>query len=109
MASSACMRCRVAVVCWAGQIVPPVVKYTFSYLFAQSRFGLLCPVSATDTCVVLINYASDEDQQRYLPGSAFAGNSGMNCCARCAVHDRKAGGSDVSQSALTAQQVGDHC
>ncbi len=89
------------------EIVPPVVKYTFNYLFAQSEFGLLCPVSATDTCVVLIqNYASDEIKQRYLPGML---SQDMDELLRGAQFmTEKAGGSDVSQSALTAKQVGDH-
>ncbi len=80
------------------EIVPPVVKYTFNYLFAQSEFGLLCPVSATDTCVVLIqNYASDKIKQRYLPGML---SQNMDELLRGAQFmTEKAGGSDVSQSA----------
>ena len=41
--------------------VPHVVKYALSYLFAQSEFGLLCPVSVTDsTSRMLRHYGSDE-------------------------------------------------
>lgn len=89
------------------EIAPPVVKYTLNYLFAQSEFGLLCPVSATDTCVVLIqNYASEEIKQRYLPGML---SQDMDELLRGAQFmTEKAGGSDVSQSALTAKRVGDH-
>ncbi|MGL4860646.1 MAG: transposase [Enterobacteriaceae bacterium] len=33
---------------WPGPL-PPVLKYLFTYLFAQAEFGLLCPVSMTDS------------------------------------------------------------
>ena len=29
--------------------MPPIAKYLFTYLFAQAEFGLLCPVSMTDS------------------------------------------------------------
>ena len=48
--------------------MPHVVKYALSYLFAQAEFGLLCPVSLTDsTARMLRRFASDELQARYLP------------------------------------------
>ncbi|TXL79454.1 DNA alkylation response protein [Vineibacter terrae] len=97
---------RAGVLEWPD-IAPPVVKYTFNYLFAQSEFGLLCPVSATDTCVVLIqNYADAAIKQRFLPGML---TQDMDALLRGAQFmTEKAGGSDVSQSALTARRAGDH-
>ena len=48
--------------------VPHVVKYALSYLFAQSEFGLLCPVNMTDsTARMLRHYGSEELQAAYVP------------------------------------------
>lgn len=97
---------RAGVLDWPD-IVPPLVKYAFNYLFVQSEFGLLCPVSATDTCALLIqNYASEELKQRYLPGML---TQDMDDLLRGAQFmTEKAGGSDVSGNALTARRSGDH-
>src|SRR5882762_3497912 len=35
--------------------LPPVAKYTLQYLFVQAEFGLMCPISVTDTSTHLIN------------------------------------------------------
>ena len=52
---------------WPG-VVPHVVKYALSYLFAQSEFGLLCPVNMTDsTARILTRFGSPDLRQRYLP------------------------------------------
>jgi alkylation response protein AidB-like acyl-CoA dehydrogenase len=52
---------------WPGA-VPYVVKYALSYLFAQSEFGLLCPVNMTDsTARILTRFGSPELRKRYLP------------------------------------------
>jgi alkylation response protein AidB-like acyl-CoA dehydrogenase len=63
----AAMAHRPGVLGWPGR-APQVVKYALSYLFAQSEFGLLCPVNMTDSCArVLAAYGSEELQTRYLP------------------------------------------
>jgi alkylation response protein AidB-like acyl-CoA dehydrogenase len=47
--------------------VPHVVKYALSYLFAQSEFGLLCPVNMTDsTARMLRHYGSEEIKAAYI-------------------------------------------
>jgi alkylation response protein AidB-like acyl-CoA dehydrogenase len=52
---------------WPGA-VPHVLKYALSYLFAQSEFGLLCPVNMTDsTARILARFGSPELRERYLP------------------------------------------
>jgi alkylation response protein AidB-like acyl-CoA dehydrogenase len=44
-------------------------KYALTYLFAQSEFGLLCPVNMTDSLTRTIRrFASPELLERYLPG-----------------------------------------
>ena len=52
---------------WPGR-VPHVVKYALSYLFAQSEFGLLCPVNMTDsTARMLRRFGSAGLQAAYVP------------------------------------------
>jgi alkylation response protein AidB-like acyl-CoA dehydrogenase len=52
---------------WPGA-APHVLKYALSYLFAQSEFGLLCPVNMTDsTARILARFGSPELRERYLP------------------------------------------
>ena len=44
--------------------MPPLVKYIFQYLFVQGEFGLMCPVSMTDTGITL---AAQHDVAGRLP------------------------------------------
>ncbi len=63
----AAMSHREGVLGWPAR-VPHTVKYALSYLFAQSEFGLLCPVSVTDsTSRILRMYGSEELKAAYLP------------------------------------------
>ena len=48
--------------------LPPVAKYAFQYLFVQAEFGLMCPVSVTDTSIHLIRkFGSNSLQDTLLP------------------------------------------
>jgi alkylation response protein AidB-like acyl-CoA dehydrogenase len=48
--------------------LPPVAKYAFQYLFVQAEFGLMCPVSVSDTSIHLVRkYGSEELKERLLP------------------------------------------
>ncbi|MCL1962273.1 MAG: acyl-CoA dehydrogenase family protein [Desulfovibrionaceae bacterium] len=97
---------REGVLGWPG-IVPSVVKYAFNYLFAQTEFGLLCPVSATDTSILLIqNYASEELKRRFLPAMLTQDMDKLSRGAQFMTE--AAGGSDVSNSTLMAKRAGDH-
>ncbi|HET9854073.1 MAG TPA: DNA alkylation response protein, partial [Methylomirabilota bacterium] len=49
----AAMAHRPGVLGWPGR-APQVLKYALSYLFAQSEFGLLCPVNMTDSCARML-------------------------------------------------------
>ena len=63
----AAMAHRPGVLGWPGR-APQVVKYALSYLFAQSEFGLLCPVNMTDSCARMLGaFGSEELKARYLP------------------------------------------
>ena len=46
--------------------LPPVAKYAFQYLFVQAEFGLMCPVSVTDTSIHLIRKFGSQTLQDYL-------------------------------------------
>lgn len=82
--------------------VPPVAKYAFQYLFVQSEFGLMCPISATETSCLLIERHGDaelkarfvdrmlsQDREERLMGAQFM--------------TEKSGGSDVSGLELEAR------
>ena len=48
--------------------LPAVAKYALQYLFVQAEFGLMCPISVTDTSIHLIRkFASAELQEYLLP------------------------------------------
>jgi alkylation response protein AidB-like acyl-CoA dehydrogenase len=74
--------------------LPPVAKYAFQYLFVQGEFGLMCPISVTDTSIHLIRkFGSNALQDYLLPkmlspdlSSLWKGTQFMT---------EKAGGSDV--------------
>ena len=46
--------------------LPPVAKYAFQYLFVQGEFGLMCPISVTDTSIHLIRKFGSNSLQDYL-------------------------------------------
>jgi alkylation response protein AidB-like acyl-CoA dehydrogenase len=91
---------RPGVLGWRAPL-PYVAKYALQYLFVQSEFGLMCPVSATDTSAFLIKrYGSAEVKERFYDrmisqdmGHLLKGAQFMT---------EKAGGSDIGNSALTA-------
>ena len=96
-----CMSRTPGVLGWPEK-VPPLAKYLFQYLFVQSEFGLMCPISVTETSAVLIErYASDEVKQKFLPGMY---NQDMNKILKGAQFmTEKTGGSDVSNIELEAR------
>lgn len=84
-----------------------VLKYAFWYEFAQSEFGLCCPMSMTDSAArILEQFASSELKQTYLPRLTSTDMSKFWTAAQFMTE--KQGGSDVGQNTLVAKQVGDH-
>jgi acyl-CoA dehydrogenase len=88
-------------------IAPPLAKYTLQYLFAQAEFALLCPLSVTDSSILLIQkYGDERMKQRFLPGML---SQDLDTLMRGAQFmTEKSGGSDVSGITLTARRAGDH-
>ncbi|WP_169542836.1 acyl-CoA dehydrogenase family protein [Sneathiella aquimaris] len=48
-----CMSHKAGVHGWPEKM-PPMAKYIFTYLFTQAEFGLMCPISVTDTSYGLL-------------------------------------------------------
>jgi acyl-CoA dehydrogenase len=46
--------------------LPPVAKYAFTYLFVQAEFGLMCPISVTDTSTHLVRKFASADLRDFL-------------------------------------------
>jgi len=101
----AAMSHRPGVLDWP-RAIPHAVKYALSYLFAQSEFGLLCPVSVTDsTSRMLRLYGSEDLKAAYLPrltstdfDQLWQGTQWMT---------ERTGGSDVGASTTVARRDAD--
>ncbi|TNE34337.1 MAG: DNA alkylation response protein [Alphaproteobacteria bacterium] len=97
-----CMSRRAGVHGWPEK-VPPMAKYVFQYLFTQSEFGLMCPISLTDTSSMLLErYGPEEAKEKFLKNmrsqdmdELFRGAQFMT---------EKIGGSEVANLAVTAKQ-----
>ena len=74
--------------------LPAVAKYALQYLFVQAEFGLMCPISVTDTSIHLIRKFASAELKDYLlpkmlsddPAALWKGTQFMT---------ERAGGSDV--------------
>ncbi|MGC8475939.1 MAG: acyl-CoA dehydrogenase family protein [Acetobacteraceae bacterium] len=87
--------------------LPAVAKYAFQYLFTQAEFGLMCPVSMTDTSIHLLRRFADPALRDYLlprmlsadPATMWKGAQFMT---------ERAGGSDVGAIETVADPAGGH-
>jgi len=83
--------------------LPPVAKYVFQYLFVQSEFGLMCPISVTDTSIHLVaKYGSDELKALLLPRMLSADPARQ--WKGTQFMTEKAGGSDVGAIETVARR-----
>jgi alkylation response protein AidB-like acyl-CoA dehydrogenase len=93
---------RAGVLGWPAPM-PPIAKYGFQYLFVQAEFGLMCPVSVSDTSnFIILRYGSDELKRKLVPrllsedpAAIWKGTQFMT---------EKAGGSDVGALETEARQ-----
>ena len=82
--------------------MPPIAKYVFQYLFTQSEFGLMCPISVTDTSAMLIEKHGDEAlKRRFLPG--MLSQEAGEILKSAQFMTEKTGGSDVANIELEAR------
>jgi acyl-CoA dehydrogenase len=90
-----------------GSPLSAASKYALTYLFAQSEFGLLCPVNMTDSLTRTIRRFADERLlARYLPGLLADDLEGQLQGAMF-MTERWAG-SDVGATETRAVRSGDH-
>src|ERR1700731_4320043 len=54
--------------------LPAVAKYALQYLFVQAEFGLMCPISVTDTSIHLIRKFASAELQDYLLPKMLSGD-----------------------------------
>jgi acyl-CoA dehydrogenase len=54
--------------------LPAVAKYALQYLFVQAEFGLMCPISVTDTSIHLIRKFASKELQDYLLPKMLCGD-----------------------------------
>ncbi len=74
--------------------LPAVAKYTMQYLFVQGEFGLMCPISVTDTSIHLIRKFANRQLQDYLLPKMLSGDLATLWKGTQFMTER-AGGSDV--------------
>jgi alkylation response protein AidB-like acyl-CoA dehydrogenase len=88
------------------QPIHPVAKYTFQYLFSQSEFGLMCPLSMTDSLTRTLRRFGDKALvDRYLP-ALLAGEADAFAQGAMFMTEQEAG-SDVGATATVAVPDGD--
>ncbi len=96
-----CMTHKPGMFGWPEKM-PPIAKYVFQYLFTQSEFALMCPISVTDTSAMLIErYGDAETKERFLPGMMTQDMSTILKSAQFMTE--KTGGSDVGNIELEAR------
>ena len=89
---------------WDGT-APQAMKYAFQYLFIQSEFGMMCPLSITDATIqVLITFASEELKNYLLP-KMLAPNL-KDLWKGTQFMTERAGGSDVGTLETVARNEG---
>ena len=82
--------------------LPAVAKYALQYLFVQAEFGLMCPISVTDTSIHLIRKFASAELQEYLLPKMLSGDVATMWKGTQFMTER-AGGSDVGAIETTAR------
>jgi alkylation response protein AidB-like acyl-CoA dehydrogenase len=84
---------------------PPIVKYAFTYLFVQAEFGLMCPISMSDTSNLTIRTFGSPALKKLLLDRLLS--TDMTVMLKGAQFmTEKAGGSDVGAIETEAEPVG---
>src|SRR5256714_7744783 len=82
--------------------LPAVAKYALQYLFVQAEFGLMCPISVTDTSIHLIRKFADPALKEYLLPKMLSADMPTMWKGTQFMTER-AGGSDVGAIETTAR------
>jgi acyl-CoA dehydrogenase len=83
--------------------LPAVAKYALQYLFVQAEFGLMCPISVTDTSIHLIRKFADAELKEYLLPKMLSADIATQWKGTQFMTER-AGGSDVGAIETVARQ-----
>ena len=81
--------------------LPAVAKYALQYLFVQAEFGLMCPISVTDTSIHLIRKFASAELKDYLLPKMLSADAATQWKGTQFMTER-AGGSDVGAIETTA-------
>jgi len=82
-----------------------LAKYAIQYLFVQGEFGLMCPVSLSDTAAFMVGrYAEPALRERYLPRMITLDRAEMWTGSQFMTE--QAGGSDVANLEVEAREEG---
>jgi alkylation response protein AidB-like acyl-CoA dehydrogenase len=82
--------------------LPPIAKYLFTYVFAQAEFGLLCPVSMTDSLTrTLRRFGSPALVERFLAG--LTSQDTAELLQGAMFMTEQGAGSDVGATAVVAE------
>lgn len=88
------------------EVTPGPIKYAFQYMFAQSEFGILCPLSVSETSAYHFEWADDPKLKEMF----WEGLTSLDFDTRLTgtqFMTEKAAGSDVGEATLTAVPDGD--
>jgi len=83
----------------------PLVKYGITYLFVQAEFGLMCPVSVSDTSNFIIKRYGSPALKKLLLDRLLAQDPAIMLKGTQFMTE-KAGGSDVGAIETEAQRIG---
>jgi len=83
--------------------LPAVAKYAFQYLFVQAEFGLMCPISVTDTSIHLIRTFGSDALRAYLLPRMLSADPDTQWTGTQFITE-KAGGSDVGALETVARE-----
>jgi alkylation response protein AidB-like acyl-CoA dehydrogenase len=82
--------------------LPAVAKYALQYLFVQAEFGLMCPISVTDTSIHLIRKFASAELSDYLLPKMLSDDMATQWKGTQFMTERS-GGSDVGAIETTAR------
>lgn len=82
--------------------LPAVAKYALQYLFVQAEFGLMCPISVTDTSIHLIRKFASTELKEYLLPKMLSADPAVQWKGTQFMTER-AGGSDVGSIETSAR------
>ena len=83
----------------------PLVKYAITYLFVQGEFGLMCPVSMSDTSNFTMKTHASPELKRLLMDRLLSQDP-AHMMKGAQLMTEKAGGSDVGALETEAERIG---